>query len=171
MTVSDATRFIPSGDEPDAPRLFLLSTRAGGPVWNLFTAIEKRRWSINSTYCPSRIINSPFLIRCSGSAGRKWSYKIFTSIISSMVVNWLNNNTCLNSSRSKRSRSPSTFIVPPFLLDHHLNFDKRMTGKGFIEPHRNSLPRRKRKVVTTAKDGAAAIALEIEKTDISSPKV
>ena len=62
------------------------------------------------------------------------------------------------------SRSSSTFIVPPFLIDHHLDVDKRMTGKGFIEPHRNNLPRRKRKVVTTAKDGAAAIALEMDET-------
>ena len=38
-----------------------------------------------------------------------------------------------------------------------------MSGKGFIEPHRNNLPRRKRKVVTTAGNGAA-IALEIDKT-------
>ena len=65
------------------------------------------------------------------------------------------------------SRSPpsslSTFIVPPF---HHRDVDKRMSGKGFIEPHRNNLPRRKRKirVVTNAEDGAAAIALEIDKT-------
>jgi hypothetical protein len=42
-----------------------------------------------------------------------------------------------------------------------------MTGKGFIEPHRNNLPRRKRKVLTTAKDGAAAITLEIDKTAVS----
>ena len=65
------------------------------------------------------------------------------------------------------SRSPlsssSTIIVPPFLFDHHLDFDKRMSGKGFIEPHRNNLPRRKRKVVTTERDGTA-IALEIDKT-------
>lgn len=38
-----------------------------------------------------------------------------------------------------------------------------MSGKGFIEPHRNNLPRRKKKVVATAED-AAAIALEIDKT-------
>ena len=38
-----------------------------------------------------------------------------------------------------------------------------MSGKGFIEPHRNNLPRRKRKVVITAENGAA-IALGINKT-------
>ena len=56
------------------------------------------------------------------------------------------------------SSSSSTFLVPPFLLDHHIDIDKRMSGKGFIEPHRNNLPRRKRKVVTST------IALEIDKT-------
>lgn len=33
-----------------------------------------------------------------------------------------------------------------------------MSGKGFIEPHRNNLPRRKRRVVTAPVDGAAAMA-------------
>lgn len=83
------------------------------------------------------------------------------------------------------SSSSSTLIVPPFLFDHHLDdvptkkpdlrldiapysnwsfsgrqVDKRMSGKGFIEPHRNNLPRRKRKVVTTAEDGAAIANLK-----------
>jgi hypothetical protein len=61
------------------------------------------------------------------------------------------------------SPSSSTLTVPPFLLDHFLDVEKRMSGKGFIEPHRNNLPRRKRKVVTTA-DHSASIALEIDKT-------
>ena len=60
------------------------------------------------------------------------------------------------------SPSSSTFTVPPFLLDHCIDLDKQMSGKGFIEPHRNNLPRRKRKVVTVAEHGA--IALEIDKT-------
>ena len=66
-------------------------------------------------------------------------------------------------SRFPSSSSSSTLIAPPFLLDHCLGVDKRMSGKGFIEPHRNNLPRRKRKVVTTAVLGAA-IAIEIDKT-------
>ena len=42
--------------------------------------------------------------------------------------------------------------------------DKRMmTGKGFIEPHRNNLPRRKRRVVTAIPDDAAIIDRGIEK--------
>jgi len=60
------------------------------------------------------------------------------------------------------SPSSSTSIVPPFLLDN------RMNGKGFIEPHRNNLPRRKRKVVTTAEHGAA-IALEIDTAVLPPP--
>ena len=78
--------------------------------------------------------------------------------------------------------SSSTLIVSP---DHHhlkglptsrkpdLKLDiasylggfglERMSGKGFIEPHRNNLLRRKRRVVTAPTDGTA-IAHSIEKT-------
>ena len=35
---------------------------------------------------------------------------------------------------------------------------RMMTGKGFIEPHRNNLPRRKRRVITAPVDTAAAAA-------------
>ena len=82
--------------------------------------------------------------------------------------------------------SSSTLIVSPLPLDHHINsipskkpvlkllttpysswsfpgleVDKRMSGKGFIEPHRNNLPRRTRKqrVVTATPD-----VHEIDKT-------
>ena len=67
-------------------------------------------------------------------------------------------------SRLPSSSSSSTFIDPPFQLDHHLDVDKRMTGKGFIEPHRDNLPRRKRKVVTTLEHGAIQVgALHTDK--------
>jgi hypothetical protein len=82
--------------------------------------------------------------------------------------------------------SSSTLIVSPLPLDHDLNtisskkpvlkllttpysswsfpgleVDKRMSGKGFIEPHRNNLPRRirKRRIVTATPD-----VHEIDKT-------
>jgi len=76
--------------------------------------------------------------------------------------------------KSPGSSSSSTLIVPPFPLDSGItkkdldselnrgsypgwvrpDVDKRMSGKGFIEPHRNNLPRRKRRVVTAPVDGA-----------------
>ena len=76
--------------------------------------------------------------------------------------------------KSPGSSSSSTLIVPPVPLDSGItkkdldselnrgsypgwvrpDVDKRMSGKGFIEPHRNNLPRRKRRVVTAPVDGA-----------------
>lgn len=41
---------------------------------------------------------------------------------------------------------------------------KRMSGKGFIEPHRSNLPRRKRRVVTAPVDRTATAVHGIEKT-------
>ena len=77
--------------------------------------------------------------------------------------------------------SSSTLVASPLPFDHHLDgvptkhpvlklvtdwsfpqleVGTRMSGKGFIEPHRNNLPRRKRKVVVAPQD----ISHEIDKT-------
>jgi hypothetical protein len=76
--------------------------------------------------------------------------------------------------------SSSTLVASSLPLDHHLDgvptkhpvlklvtdwsfpqleVGTRMSGKGFIEPHRNNLPRRKRKVVVAPQDSH-----EIDKT-------
>jgi hypothetical protein len=119
MTVSAATRFIPSPPALNAQQEKTRSIRVISTSLksvHLFTAIERRL--INTIDCPSYIINSPFLMRIKWDAADQQegnevvAYReIFTSIMSSMVVNWLNSNILcprLNSSRSSKRRT----IIP-----------------------------------------------------------
>ena len=132
MTVSAAVRLIPS-----PPALVLSKKRCGAPgrsppFWNIFICSRRSRGGVDPSmrqiFHPINSHAQSYETKHCYSESSRYIKSLHTSMMSSIVVNWLNNSTLcfrLNSSRNNRSR---TIIFPLTLTRSSLRAGWSVTG-------------------------------------------